>query len=223
MSLCKRFAIPTLVCILLLSGLSARAGMLELSFRHDKAAEPLADVVVMVPGSTPPDPITAEMSQKNRTFYPHVLVVPEDSAVNFPNNDNTQHHVYSFSSPKPFNIELYAGQPEQPITFGTPGIVELGCNIHDTMQAFIVVAGTPHVTRSGAAGIARLELPDGLLDSQNELEVRIWHPRLPDNTEARVLSLTGPFPIRQSLALELTPEPAPADGLGDLQERFRNL
>ncbi|MDX1634145.1 MAG: methylamine utilization protein [Marinobacter sp.] len=201
----------------------AGAGVLELSFNEEDSPEPVADVVVMVTSPQSVSPVQAVMGQKNRAFVPDLLVVPRGSEVNFPNNDNTQHHVYSFSAAKTFNIELYADEPPRPITFDTVGIVELGCNIHDTMQAFIVVTGTPHVARSGAAGIARLEVPDQLLDSDGKLAVRIWHPRLPDNTSAQTLSLSGPFPIRQRLALELTPEPADTDGFGGLQERFRNL
>ncbi len=220
------FVRPRIIALalpLLLSSVLARAGLVELGFTRQDGQEPLADVVVMVASPQAVQPVRAEVSQKNRSFKPHVLVIPEGTAVNFPNNDNTQHHVYSFSSAKPFNIELYAGEPEKPITFDTAGIVELGCNIHDTMQAFIVVVDTPHVARSGAAGIARLEVPDRLLGINGKLEVQIWHPRLPDNTQAKRLSLTGPFPIRQNLALELVPEQAPAGGLGGLQERFRNL
>lgn len=219
--LARRLAVPAVLPALGLS--TAMAGTLELSFTHRDSREPLADVVVIVASDRSAAPVQAEMSQKDRTFSPHVLLVPRGSSVNFPNYDNTQHHVYSFSSAKPFNIELYAGVPEQPIRFDKAGIVELGCNIHDTMQAYILVTDTPHVMRSGAAGIARLEVPDGLLGADGSLAVRVWHPRLVDNSQARDISLTGPFPIRQHLDLELLPESAPAGGLGDLQERFRNL
>lgn len=214
-------AVP-IALTLLLGAARGHAGTVELSFTAAQGREPLADVVVMVESTQAPSPVEARVSQKNRAFEPHVLIVPKDSSVNFPNNDNTQHHVYSFSSAKAFDIELYAGEPESPIVFDSAGIVELGCNIHDTMQAFIVVTDTPYVTRSGAAGIARLEVPEQLLDSDG-LTVRIWHPRLPDNTRAQTLSLAGPLPIRQRLELELAPPPAAADGFGGLQERFRNL
>ncbi|MGO1462421.1 MAG: Cupredoxin, partial [Oleiphilaceae bacterium] len=73
-------------------------------------------------------PVQAKVVQKDRMFHPHVLILPTGSSVNFPNRDNTQHHVYSFSPAKPFNLELYAGQPEAPVLFDQPGIVELGCN-----------------------------------------------------------------------------------------------
>ena len=215
-------AVP-MALALLLSAVPARAGMVELSFTQEDSKEPLADVVVMVASPAPVTPVESDMSQQDRAFTPDLLVVPKGSAVNFPNNDNTQHHVYSFSSAKVFNIELYAGEPERPVVFDRAGIVELGCNIHDTMQAFILVADTPYTARSGAAGIARLDIPDELLDDSGDLTVHIWHPRLPDTSQMRTLALSGPLPIRQRLALELAPEPASGAGFGGLQERFRNL
>lgn len=99
---------------------------------------PLANAVIAVIGSgvAQPHKQPAEMAQENHKFMPHVLIVPQHQAVDFPNRDTTRHHVYSFSKPKQFNIDLYAGHPKAPIDFDTPGIVELGCNIHDKMQAF---------------------------------------------------------------------------------------
>ncbi|WP_404366343.1 methylamine utilization protein [Marinobacter sp.] len=201
---------------------TARAGVVELTFTEAANARPLANVIVQVGGTAGVVPDRAVMSQKNRAFDPHILTVVRGSEVSFPNNDNTQHHVYSFSSTKPFNIELYAGHPETPVVFDRTGIVELGCNIHDHMQAFILVADTPHVARSGADGRVRLDVPDRML-SGSGLEIRLWHPRLQDNTISEVRHLPGSWPVQQSLTLELAPEQADSMGLGGLQKRFQEL
>lgn len=201
---------------------SLQAGTLDLTFSESETGKPLADVIVQAGGGAELAPEPASMAQKNREFVPHVLVISRGSAVTFPNNDNTQHHVYSFSPAKPFSIELYAGQPEAPVVFDRAGVVELGCNIHDHMQAFILVVDTPHVGRSGSDGRVRLEVPDTLLDSDS-LQIRIWHPRLPDNTEAMERVLVGPWPIRQQMTLELAPEKPDDTGFGGLQKRFREL
>jgi plastocyanin len=70
--------------------------------------------MVYVNDSSKPAPVRAEISQKNRRFHPHVLILPAGSSVDFPNQDNTQHHVYSLSPAKVFNLELYADRPEAP-------------------------------------------------------------------------------------------------------------
>ena len=93
-------------------------------------------------GRSPPAPIQAEIIQKNRQFLPAVTVVPVGSAIRFPNQDNVRHHVYSFSFAKTFGIPLYIGESPQTIQLDRPGIVTLGCNIHDWMAAYIVVLET---------------------------------------------------------------------------------
>ena len=90
----------------------------------------------------------------------------------FPNSDNTRHHVYSFSAPNPFEIKLYSGTPTEPVAFNQPGLVVLGCNIHDNMVGYIYVAKpNEHVWSSNEQGSVTI---NGLLPST----VEVWHPRL---------------------------------------------
>jgi plastocyanin len=143
---------------------------------QDAAGQPLADAVVAVqlrgqPSRTGPHG-TAQMAQRARRFEPAVLVVQTGTAVTFPNFDTVRHHVYSFSATRKFDIKLYAGTPAQPEVFDKPGVVMLGCNIHDAMSAHIVVVDTPLFTKSDAAGAATLDLPPG------EHLLSWWHPKL---------------------------------------------
>ncbi|MBI2214032.1 MAG: methylamine utilization protein [Acidobacteria bacterium] len=128
-----------------------------------------------IPAPTRP----AVMDQKNRQFVPRILVIQTGTAVSFPNSDNVRHQVYSFSPAKKFQLPLYEGTPSAPVVFDLPGVVTLGCNIHDRMSAFIIVVDTPHfaVATKGKATIA--ELPAG------EYEVRIWHPGLREATNPK--------------------------------------
>src|SRR5690606_24430689 len=122
----------------------------------DRQQQAIADTVVELIPSVMPDKAMPvghyEMSQKNRTFIPFVLAVPRGAKVDFPNLDRTRHHVYSFSEAKPFELKLYVGQAEAPILFDKPGLVALGCNIHDYMQAFIYVADSPIVAVTDEKG-----------------------------------------------------------------------
>ncbi|MBK1872480.1 methylamine utilization protein [Marinobacter sp. 1-3A] len=187
---------------------------------------PVTGALVFTQDSSRAAPIQTEVVQKDRMFHPHVLIIPTGSKVDFPNRDNTQHHVYSFSPAKPFNLELYAGKPEAPVVFDQPGIVELGCNIHDHMQAFIVVADTRAIGQTNEQGEVSLLLDFGSAPAPGALDLNIWHPRLPDNTrpvirEIDVTSLAGVSAT--SIPIELDPEPRHDGPLDHLQKRFQEL
>ena len=210
---------------LLISAMVSTANAYELSVTVtlEGSTEPVANAVVSVDSARPATPVSAEIYQKDRAFHPHVLVVPVGSSVDFPNRDNTQHHVYSFSPAKTFNIELYADRPAAPIVFDKPGIVELGCNIHDHMQGFVVVTDTADTGRTDTSGKVTLSL-DTLPSegSQDMVTLEIWHPRLPDNTRpvTREIERDSESAI---VTLNLEPEPAAEGSLDRLQQRFREL
>src|SRR6185295_10253154 len=76
-------------------------------------------------------PQKAVVDQVELSFVPDVTVIPVGSSVSFPNSDQVSHQVYSFSPARRFQLPLYRGQAHAPIVFDQPGIVTLGCNIHD--------------------------------------------------------------------------------------------
>lgn len=140
------------------------------------AGRPVADAVVMVrvrgAGSGPvrfPWPMVVE--QRDMQFQPFVLIAPVGAEVAFPNHDPFRHHVYSFSPAKTFELKLYGHDETRTVRFDKPGVVALGCNIHDDMSAFIRVVDTPHAAKSGARGDAVLRnLPPG------PATLIVWHP-----------------------------------------------
>ena len=116
------------------------------------------------------------VDQIDKTFVPHVKVIPVGSQVNFPNKDNIRHHVYSFSESKKFELPLYKGTPAKPVTFGRPGVVVLGCNIHDWMRGYVYVSDTPYFAKTDKSGNASIQnLPSG------EFTLTIWHPQIIKN------------------------------------------
>lgn len=129
------------------------------------------------PTATPAMPV-AIMDQVERRFVPMVLLIEVGQAVDFPNSDNVRHHVYSFSAIKQFSPPLYADESIEPIVFDKPGIAVLGCNIHDSMAAYVYVSQAAHRGISDEGGHLRLaDLPS------NPGTVSVWHPWLqtPDN------------------------------------------
>lgn len=200
----------------------AESGGLQLKLSDSATGLPVANAVVIMEDGPGNQPVEAEIVQKDREFHPHTLVIPKGSKVDFPNRDNTQHHVYSFSSAKIFDIELYAGRPEAPIVFDQTGIVEIGCNIHDHMQAFILVTDAQPSGRTDERGQLSISIPPPESDA-GETGLSIWHPRMVDNTRMARFTLEQPFAESVKLSVELSPEPASGDSLDSLQKRFREL
>lgn len=192
----------------------------ELVVRVEDGSAPLADVVVSLHGPSPSaSPGRAVMDQRNTAFVPGVLPIQAGTAVNFPNSDTVRHQVYSFSAPRPFELPLYSGTPPEPIVFDKPGVVVVGCNIHDWMIGHIVVLDTPHFGKSGDDGRVVLAAPAG------EYTLRAWHPRLPGAPWQQAVALgAAPIEVRASLALgPPPPERRGSDRLRALQERLRKL
>jgi plastocyanin len=168
-------ALAGLICC----GMQSRAGSLEVVVKQ-RNGKPLVGAVVAVeaPAMPPAAPITAIMDQVNLAFVPDVLVIPLHSKVLFPNSDAISHQVYSFSSARKFQLPLYRGKAYPPVVFDQPGIVTLGCNIHDNMLAYIVVTSAPYYGRTGDGGKwVAPNLPPG------KYSLRVWHPLLNETQE----------------------------------------
>jgi hypothetical protein len=150
------------------------AGDLVVALKSPSGA-PVADAVVSISARGGPIrfPWPYRMAQKNVQFDPFVLIVPVGASVSFPNLDSVRHHVYSFSPAKTFELKLYGKDETRVVEFDKPGIVQLGCNIHDSMIAFVVVVDTPYAAKTDAQGVATVH--DAPAGTQ---EVTIWRPYL---------------------------------------------
>ncbi|WP_340681030.1 methylamine utilization protein [Paraglaciecola sp.] len=139
----------------------------------DQYGKPVLDAVVAIPANTEtkssPQKM-AVMDQIDKQFLPRVLTITEGQLVSFPNSDDIRHHVYSFSATKPFEIKLFKGAVNSPIQFEKPGIVVLGCNIHDQMIGYIYVAHNEQTFISNPQG--NVEVPDSVSG------INIWHADL---------------------------------------------
>ena len=146
--------------------------VLQVIDEHGAAVENAAVALKPVGTAAPFKPAKAEIVQQGKRFIPLMTAVPTGTSISFPNLDTVRHHVYSFSPAKPFELKLYIGTPAAPVVFDKPGVVVMGCNIHDPMVAYVVVSDTPWVGVSDAAGQVRI---DGAPAGEYELEY--WHPR----------------------------------------------
>ncbi|HYD25869.1 MAG TPA: methylamine utilization protein [Croceibacterium sp.] len=175
----------------ILAAATAQAADLTVTVR-DSSGRPVADAVVIVdaPGRAPA-PTRVTINQRDMQFVPSVVVVPVGSTITFGNLDPFRHHVYSFSPPRKFELKLFGQGQTRPVQFDRPGLVAIGCNIHDSMQAFVHVVDTPFASKTDAAGRVTIRgLPGG------SHKVRVWHALL--RAPANQVTLTAD-PSRSTL------------------------
>jgi hypothetical protein len=105
--------------------------------------------------------------------------------------------VYSFSQAKKFNLKLYSGAAKQQVVFDTPGLVALGCNIHDTMIAFLAVVDSPYFGKVTEDGGLSLNLPAG------HYTLHVWNPALAAAVPPREIDIdASPLPLPLTLTLD---------------------
>ncbi|MEO8060774.1 MAG: methylamine utilization protein [Burkholderiales bacterium] len=165
----------------------------------------VSDAVVWLDGNgAKPNLSPVEIGQRDREFEPMVTVVSTGTRVLFPNRDKVKHHVYSFSAAKTFAIQLYSGTPAEPIVFDKPGVVVIGCNIHDWMLAYVAVVDSPWFAKTAANGHTEIaNLPAG------RYTVNVWHPYQKLQLETKIVELETIQSRREmKFTLDIAP-PAP--------------
>ena len=183
-----RYPIPGLIAAATLMTPAVQAATLSVRVVGSDG-KPVADAVVSLDpasGQAPAPRVQGryEVTQKDTMFHPFVTVVPVGATVSFPNLDPFRHHVYSFSQAKRFELKLFAKDQTRSVTFDKAGIVAVGCNIHDSMSAFIFVTDSVWTARTDASGNAVLrDVP------AQAMKLTIWHPYLnaPGNQTSEAL------------------------------------
>jgi plastocyanin len=174
----------------------------------DSRGKPVVDaVVVAVPADanarTVARPREAIVDQVDKEFVPRVMAIFVGTTVTFPNHDNVRHHVYSFSAAKRFELPLYSGVPAQPVVFDKPGVVVLGCNIHDWMIGYIYISESPYFAKTGRDGKAVIsDLPP------HAYIIRVWHPEQdePEDTTRKNVDTSRTARIDVTWQLGLKPK-----------------
>jgi plastocyanin len=173
----------------------------------DASGRPVRDAVVtLYPAGAAARPARAGgrfvVSQQNLQFHPFLTIIPVGADVSFPNLDPTKHHVYSFSSAKKFELKLFAKDQSRTVHFDKPGVVALGCNIHDQMSAFVVVTDSAWTARTNAQGIVAFN------DAPNApARLTVWHPYL-RAPGGQVQQTVAPSQRGASFQIRLRPPPA---------------
>jgi plastocyanin len=188
--------------------LSAAALAAPLSVRVvDASGKPVRDAVVTFypAGGAARAPRSAGryvVAQRNLQFQPFLSIVPVGADVSFPNFDPTKHHVYSFSPAKRFELKLFAKDQSRTVRFDKPGVVALGCNIHDGMSAFILVTDSAWTARTNAMGM--VSFADAPVTAGR---LTLWHPYL--RAPGVLQQMIGPGQRALNVSVRLRAPPAP--------------
>jgi plastocyanin len=172
----------------------------------------IADAVVTLANDDAPiraskagaQPTYRTVDQKRLAFVPYLEIFRPGDSVVFRNSDRTRHHVYSFSPARQFELVLAPGESSQPQRLDKPGVVAVGCNIHDPMIAYLYVSDARWIARSAADGrLLFRDLPAGTY------RVHVWQPRMrPGKSETRSVVLAASESRTLDVALSLLPDAA---------------
>lgn len=190
------------VAVLALVPALARGADLSLLVTDARGA-PLGAAVAYLSGpglAAPAAPPPVVVDQRDKQFDPRISVIATGTAVSFPNSDQIRHSVYSFSPAKTFSMKLYSGKPSAPVVFDRPGIVVLGCNIHDRMAAWVVVVDSPLYGRTDGTGHLTLHNT-----RPGDYELHLWYPGLADGGVTRHVSVGDKDPATLSVRLDVQP------------------
>jgi len=181
----------------------ARAGNISGTVTAQGLRTPSNILVYVVNGPTVATDLSKTkfiMDQRNLTFIPHILPILAGSPVQFPNNDSVNHNVFSLSRTKNFNLGSYKQGESKTVVFDKPGIVEVRCDVHAEMLAYIMVMKSPFWAITDDAGRFRMPDPESL--QQNGLTgirdipagsyvINTWHEKLASRKKTVAVPKTG--------------------------------
>jgi plastocyanin len=148
------------------------------------------------------------MDQRNLEFIPRVLPVLVGATVEFPNNDKVDHNVFSMSRTKKFNLGSYTAGESKSVVFDKSGIVELRCDVHAEMAAYILVMKNPYFAVTDKQG--NFEIPDSSYFKQTGLAgvkdlapgkyfIKTWHEKLKTQKQTVIVPENGVVTIQLDL------------------------
>jgi plastocyanin len=155
------------------------------------AGEPVAYVYVENVFATAVRGEKVKIEQVRKQFVPSWAVVQRGTTIEFPNNDNIYHNVFSQSSGNSFDLGLYnSTSAAKAHTFEEPGSVDIFCNIHPQMAASVLVVPNRHFAKVKPNG--EFEIADVPVGKR---KVVAWAPNSRLNVQWAEVDAGGPVDI----------------------------
>jgi len=172
------------------------AGRIVILEKDNKPSPDLSDAVLYLEApaavTTAARPVTVDIAITDKTYAPHVVVVPLGSTVRFPNHDPFNHNVFSVSEPNSFDLGLYGRGEVKSYTFERPGLVRVYCNVHPRMVAYVLVIENRYYAQPGNDGSFAIDnVPAG------RYRLHVWHERIPSEVVKDVAAGSGGEPELQ--------------------------
>lgn len=134
-------------------------------------------------GSNPAMP-KPSLVQHGEQFIPHVLGIVQGTTVDFPNEDDVFHNIFSLSGTRTFDLPKYPAGSSRSVTFPRHGVVNVFCHIHADMSAVILVRDNPYFVSPDTSGAFSLDgIPPG------DYTLVAWHERI--NPVTRKVRIVG--------------------------------
>ena len=144
---------------------------------------------------------TRKITQRGAQFTPHVLPIVVGTTVEWPNNDDIFHNVFSISDAKEFDLGLYKNPEVKRVTFDKPGRVDVFCSIHTSMNCILLVLETQHFASTDDKGRYWIShVPAGAY------KLKAWHERLPSQSKEVIVPETGEVKINFVLGITNLPK-----------------
>jgi plastocyanin len=145
---------------------------------------------------------TKRIAQHGAVFSPHVLPVMVGTTVEWPNDDDIYHNVFSMSDAKQFDLGLYKGNPpDKRVTFNKAGRVDVFCSIHENMHCVVLVLENPYFATADENGDYKIpNVPPGTY------KLKAWHERLPADEEQIVVPTNGDAKVDFTLTIKNLPQ-----------------
>ena len=187
-----------LLAVLAFSTAGRVAGRIVILEKDNKPSPDLSDAVLYLeaPAAVTPAarPVTVEIAITDKTYAPHVVVVPLGSTVRFPNHDPFNHNVFSVSEPNTFDLGLYGRGEAKSYTFAHPGLVRVYCNVHPRMVAYVLVMENRYYAQPANDGSFAIDnVPAG------RYRLHVWHERIPSEVIKDIAAGGGPPDLQIAL------------------------
>jgi plastocyanin len=156
--------------------------------------------VKTVPPMEPAQIVTSRVQQKGAMFSPHVLPMMVGRTVEWPNNDDILHNVFSVSEPNGFDLGLYKNPNVGSVTFTNVGRVDVFCSIHTRMSCIVLVLENPFYAATNEKNSYTItNVPAG------NYQLKAWHERLPGQTRSITVPETGEIKVDFTLGPGVPP------------------
>jgi len=186
------------------------SGALPPAAPRDPVATELRNVVLYLEGDSArlwssaqsPEPrVRTTIAQRDERFVPHVRAVVQGTTVEFPNEDDVYHNVFSLSAAasqngRGFDLGRYPRGASRSVTFSKPGLVQVFCHIHSDMNAFVRVLSNPFFTSPGDDHRFVIDdVPEG------DYTIVAWHERIKPITQRVHVSAGQTTPVDFNIPL----------------------